>query len=148
MAISTTLTYAPLGSDIRQDSAIGAEVKLPTGMPLLNPKDLSPADRESLRQALFQNQVVVIRDQQGIDPTVLPELTKVFDESASDIHSAGEKAVSDPRNILSAYKAGRIPRAPQVGIIGTGKFQNYEGLESLDLVHLVRKRSNMTAGTS
>lgn len=139
MAISTSLTYAPLGSDIRQDSAIGAEVKLPPGMPLMNPKDLSAPDKESLRRALFENQVVVIRNQQGIDPTVLPDLAKVFDESASDIHSAGEKAVSDPRNILSAYKAGRIPRAPQVGIIGTGKFENYEGLESLELVHLVRQ---------
>lgn len=139
MAISSGLTYAPLEPEVRQDSAIGAEVKLPAGMHLLDLKGLSSADRESLRRALFENQVVVIRNQQGIDPTVLPELAKIFDESASDVHSAGEKAVSDPRNILSAYKAGRIPRAPQVGIIGTGKFENYEGLKSLDLVHLVRQ---------
>lgn len=144
MAISNGLTYAPLGTDIRQDSAIGAEIKLPAGSPLLDLKSLSSADRESLCKALFENQVVVIRNQQGIDPKVLPELAKVFDESASDIHSAGVKAVSDPRNILSAYKAGRIPRAPQVGIIGTGKFENYEGLESLDLVHLVCQPLNQT----
>lgn len=140
MAISAGLTYASLGPEIRQDSAIGAEVKLPAGMPLLDPKGLSSSDQESLRRALFENQVVVIRNQRGIDPAVLPELAKIFDESASDVHSAGAKAVSDPRNILSAYKAGRIPRAPQVGIIGTGKFENYEGLENLDLVHLVRPR--------
>lgn len=99
---------------------------------------LTDNDKDTLRKALFENQVVVIRKQKGIDPTVLPKLAKIFDPNASDIHSAGEKAVSDPKNILSAYKAGRIPRAPQVGIIGSGKFQDYEGLKELEVVHLVR----------
>jgi hypothetical protein len=58
-------------------------------------------------------------------------LRKVFDPNATDIHSAGEKAVSNPKNILSAYKAGRKTRAPQVGIIGSGKFQDYEGIKEL-----------------
>lgn len=91
-----------------------------------------------MRKALFENQVVVIRNQRGIEPKTLPQLTKLFDPTATDIHSAGEKAVSDPRNILSAYKAGRIPRTPQVGIIGSGKFQNYEGIDELEVIHLVR----------
>ncbi|KAI4594916.1 hypothetical protein KJ359_007439 [Pestalotiopsis sp. 9143b] len=134
--MSSQLSFEIFGPDVRQDTAIGAEVKLPSDMPLLDLERLTDADKDTLRRALFENQVVVIRGQKGIDPTVLPELAKVFDESAIGIHSAGEKAVSDPRNILSAYKAGRIPKAPQVGIIGSGKFQDYEGIPELEVIHL------------
>lgn len=97
-------------------------------------------DKATLRKALFENQVVVIREQKGIDPTALPKLAKIFDPNASDIHSAGEKPVSNPKNILSAYKAGRIPRAQQVGIIGSGEFHDYEGIKELEVVHLVSPR--------
>lgn len=138
MPESTSLTFNLLPDEIRQSSAIGAEVQLPPGMVMLDLDRLTDNDKDTLRKALFENQVVVIRKQKGIDPTVLPKLAKIFDPNASDIHSAGEKAVSDPKNILSAYKAGRIPRAPQVGIIGSGKFQDYEGLKDLEVVHLVR----------
>ncbi|PWY82024.1 alpha-ketoglutarate dependent xanthine dioxygenase [Aspergillus heteromorphus CBS 117.55] len=130
------LNFELLRPEIRQDSAIGAEIHLPEGMSMLDLDRLTETDKESLRQALFENQVVVIKNQKGIDPTVLPQLARVFDSTASNIHSAGEKAVSDPKNILSAYKAGRIPRAPQVGIIGSGKFQDYEGLDELEVIHL------------
>lgn len=100
--------------DIRQESCIGAEVALPEGMSILDLEALTTSDKETLREALFRNQVIVIRNQKGIDPEVIPALAKIFDPTASDVHSAGEKAVSDPKNILSAYKAGRIPRVPQV----------------------------------
>ncbi|OQD85085.1 hypothetical protein PENANT_c011G06737 [Penicillium antarcticum] len=136
MPESTALTFTILPDEVRQSSAIGAEVQLPPGMPMLDLDRLTESDREVLQEALFRNQVIVIRGQKGIDPTALPKLAKVFDPNASDIHSAGEKAVRDPKNILSAYKAGRIPRAPQVGIIGSGRFQNYEGLDELEVVHL------------
>ncbi|KAJ5364090.1 uncharacterized protein N7496_009803 [Penicillium cataractarum] len=132
----TSLTFELLPDTIRQSSAIGAEIQLPPGMPIVSPEELNDADKATLRKALFENQVVVIRNQKGIDPTAIPKLAKVFDPNATDIHSAGEKAVSNPKNILSAYKAGRIPRAQQVGIIGSGKFQDYEGIKELEVVHL------------
>lgn len=134
---SAGLTFQRLPNDIRQSSSIGAQVNLPKGMKILDLEALSQDDKASLRQALFENQVIVIRDQKGIDPTVFPKLTKIFDASATDIHSAGEKSVSDNKNILSAYKAGRIPRAPQVSIIGSGKFKDYEGIDELEVIHLV-----------
>lgn len=137
MPESTSLTFSLLPDTIRQSSAIGAEVQLPPGMSKLDLERLTENDKETLRKALFENQVIVIRGQKGIDPTVLPQFAMVFDPSASDVHSAGEKAVSDPKNILSAYKAGRIPRAPQVGIIGSGTFHDYEGLKELEVIHLV-----------
>ncbi|KAJ5817874.1 hypothetical protein N7447_007882 [Penicillium robsamsonii] len=136
MLESTSLTFDLLPDEIRQSSAIGAEIQLPLGMAMLDLDRLTDNDKDTLRKALFENQVIIIRNQKGIDPTALPKLAKIFDPNASDVHSAGEKAVSDPKNILSAYKAGRIPRAPQVGIIGSGKFQDYEGLKELEVVHL------------
>ncbi|KAJ5565191.1 hypothetical protein N7513_001433 [Penicillium frequentans] len=136
MPESTSLTFSLLPDSIRQSSAIGAEVQLPPGMSKLDLDRLTEKDKETLRKALFENQVIVIRGQKGIDATVLPQFAKVFDPSASDVHSAGEKAVSDPKNILSAYKAGRIPKAPQVGIIGSGTFHDYEGLKELEVIHL------------
>ncbi|KAI8651878.1 hypothetical protein LRP88_10876 [Fusarium phalaenopsidis] len=130
------LSFEPLPSDIRQQSAIGAEIHLPSTMSILDVDLISGDDKSTLRQALFENQVIVIRNQKGINPATLPKLTKIFDPTATDIHSAGAKAVSDPKNILSAYKAGRITRAPQVGIIGSGRFKNYEGIDDLEIVHL------------
>ncbi|KAJ5678866.1 hypothetical protein N7462_007110 [Penicillium macrosclerotiorum] len=130
------ITFNLLPEETRQNSAIGAEIQLPTGMSILDLAQLTETDKKNLRKALFENQVVVIRKQKGIDPTILPKLAKIFDPHTTDIHSAGEKAVSDPKNILSAYKAGRIPNAPQVGIIGSGKFYDYEGLDELEVVHL------------
>ncbi|KAJ6078794.1 hypothetical protein N7467_008547 [Penicillium canescens] len=144
MPESTALTFDLLPDEIRQSSAIGAEVQLPPGMPMLDLDSLTEKDKEVLQEALFRNQVIVIRGQKGIDPTVLPRLAKVFDPNASDIHSAGEKAVSDPKNILSAYKAGRIPRAPQVGIIGSGKFRDYEGLDELEVDHTLFHENPLT----
>ncbi|KAK6082882.1 alpha-ketoglutarate dependent xanthine dioxygenase [Seiridium cupressi] len=119
-------------------NAIEAEIKLPNDMPTLEIGRLTEQDKQTLRKALFEDQVIVIRGQKGIEPTVLPELAKVFNESAIGAHSTGEKAVSDSRNILSAYKAGRIPQAPQVGIIGLGKFQDYDGIPKLEVIHLKR----------
>lgn len=104
---------------IRQSSMIGAEIILPNDTPILDLEKLSEADKHVLREAVFDNSVVVIRNQTGLDPEVLPELAKVFDKFASNLHSAGKKAVSDPRNILASYKAGRIPRAPQVRMVFT-----------------------------
>lgn len=137
MTESSSLAFNLLPAEIRQSSTIGAEIQLPSRMDILDLDRLTEEDKNSLRQALFENQVIVIRNQKGIDPTVLPKLAKVFDPNASNIHSAGDKAVSDPKNILSAYKAGRIPKAPQVGIIGSGTFRDYEGLDELEVVHLV-----------
>lgn len=110
----TPLSFQLLPKDIRQSSRIGAEVILPSDQTILDLERLTEVDKDTLREAVFENSVVVIRNQQGINPATLPELTKIFDPTASDIHSAGVKAVSDPRNILSSYRAGRIPRAPQV----------------------------------
>lgn len=115
--INSSLTASLLPEDERRESMIGAEINLPYETPILDLDKLSKEDKQTLRQALFDNSVVVIRNQQGINPQILPKLAAVFDEHATNEHSAGKKAVSDPRNILSSYRAGRLPAAPQVSRI-------------------------------
>ncbi|KAL3472726.1 alpha-ketoglutarate dependent xanthine dioxygenase [Aspergillus californicus] len=130
------IRITPLDSSLRLDSQIGAEVSLHKSMPLLDPNALSSADKTTLRAALYEHNVLVIRDQQGIDPAVLPQIGKLFDDTACDIHSGGRDAVRDPKNILAANRSARIPDAPQVSVIGQGDFRNYRGIDELALRHL------------
>lgn len=132
-----SLIVTPLDAGLRKDAALGAEVELPTSMKLLNPSHLSFDDRQRLQQGLFENGVLVIRNQEGIDPAVLPQLAKLFDPTAKDIHSGGAKQVTDKKNILALNNCSRIPRAPQVTVIGKGNTAGHEGIEDLELKHLV-----------
>ncbi|CAO2650232.1 Nn.00g015240.m01.CDS01 [Neocucurbitaria sp. VM-36] len=126
----------PISTELRKSSLLGAEITLPTGMKCIDISALSESDKEILRAGLFDNGVLVIRNQQGLDPNVMPTLGKLFDPTAWDIHSGGEKMVTDAKNILSANRGARVPRAQQVSVIGKGKFRGHEGIEDLDLKHV------------
>lgn len=91
-----------------------------------------------LRQALYDNSVLVIRKQHGINPLSLDALAAIWDEDMINVHSAGASQVRDPRSILSRNNGARLPDAPNVQIIGNGRFDDYEGLD-LDLVHVDSK---------
>jgi hypothetical protein len=131
------LRVTPLPASLRKSSLIGAEVTPPTGMHHIDPSALSFIDQRILRDSLFNNGVVVIRKQQGLDPSVMPALGRFSDSTAMNVHSGGEKMVTDKKNILSANRGARVPRAQQVSIIGKGKFKGHEGIEELDLKHVV-----------
>lgn len=133
------LRVVPLDSATCKDSKLGAEVLLPESDKLLSPTTLSEQDRATLRQGLFDHGVLIVRNQQGLNPRVLYEIAQLIDPQAGDIHSGGEKAVVDPKNILSKNNAARIPRAPQVVLIGQGRIEGHEGVPQLDLKHVVRR---------
>ena len=131
------LSVQPLDDSLRQSSQIGAEITLPDTMRLLDVKQLSAKDQSTLRNALFEHSVIVIRNQQGLDPSVLYDISELIDPQPKKFHSGGEKQVVDPRNILAQNNCSRVPRAPQVTVIGQGKFEGHEDIPSLDLKHLV-----------
>lgn len=135
--IDETLQVVPLPDTERKKSRLGAEVILPSGMGHVSPEELSHADQETLRQGLFDNGVLVIRNQHGLHPGVMAKLGKLFDPTACDVHSGGDKATTDKKNILSQNRSTRIPRAPQVNAIGKGKFLGHENIPELDLKHVV-----------
>ena len=81
----------------------------------------------------------MIRNQLELDPDVLYDVAELIDPQPKGFHSGGKKQVTDPRNILSQNNCSRIPRAPQVTLIGKGHFEGYEGIPELNLKHLVRR---------
>jgi alpha-ketoglutarate-dependent taurine dioxygenase len=130
------LRIQPLDAELRNDTKLGAEVLLPSTQKLLDLDALSESDKETLRKALFAHGVLVIRDQAGLDPSVLVGLAKLFDPAPLDHHSGGAKQVTDPNNILSLNNCSRIPKAPQVTVIGKGRVEDHQGLSELNLQHL------------
>jgi alpha-ketoglutarate-dependent taurine dioxygenase len=137
----TQFTIHPLSAQLQKDTWIGAEVRLnsdPASSSLINPSTFSPLDIDVLRQALYEHSVLVIRKQSGIDPMVLEKLASIWDPDMINVHSAGKDQVRDPRSILSRNNGARLPEAPNVQVIGNGIFEGYEGIDKLNLVHVVR----------
>jgi alpha-ketoglutarate-dependent taurine dioxygenase len=130
------LSIVPLEDGLRKQTDLGAEVRLPDSMRLLDPGSLSDQEISNLRDGLFQHGLLVVRDQSGVDPNVLVNLAKLFDPTAKDIHSGGLKQVTDEKNILSQNNCSRIPRAPQVTVIGKGNTAGHEGIDDLEMKHL------------
>lgn len=134
--IISPLSIQPLDPSLCKETNLGAEVHLPSSTKLLDLPTLSPIDKEILRQALFTHGVLVIRNQTGLEPTALVDLAKFFDPAPLDHHSGGAKQVTDPNNILSLNNCSRIPKAPQVTVIGKGRVEGHQGLGEVDLQHL------------
>jgi alpha-ketoglutarate-dependent taurine dioxygenase len=130
------LRIQPLAAELRKDTKLAAEVLLPSIQKLLDLNALSESDKETLRKALFAHGVLVIRNQTGLDPTALVGLAKLFDPAPLDHHSGGARQVTDPNNILSLNNCSRIPKAPQVTVIGKGRVEGHQGLAEMDLQHL------------
>ncbi|KAI6835153.1 hypothetical protein KC340_g5635 [Hortaea werneckii] len=130
------LAIRPLTDELRKDTLLGAEVILPSSIRHLDVSHLSTEEHNTLREALFGNGVLVVRGQEGIKPTHLVSLAKLFDHAPLDIHSGGAKQVTDPKNILSQNGCTRVPSAPQVTVIGQGKYYSHEGIPEIDLKHL------------
>ncbi|RDW81910.1 hypothetical protein BP6252_03022 [Coleophoma cylindrospora] len=134
---SPAFTIQPLSPELSQKSLIGAEVIINPGVPqVLSVENLAPEDVSVLRQALYDYSVLVIRRQNGIEPTTLPQLAAIWDDKMIATHSAGKQPISDPKNILSRTVALRTRKCDAVSIIGNGHFENYEGIPSVDLLHV------------
>jgi hypothetical protein len=134
---SPLFTIRPLAPELRKDTLIGAEVVLNKPGPV-NPDTFSPEDVSVLRQALYDNSVLVIRKQQGIDPYALEKMAAFWDENMINVHSSGKTQVRDPKSILSLNNGARLPAAENVQIIGNGEFRDYEGIPYMNLTHIVR----------
>lgn len=92
-AITEPLRLISLNNKLRKASEIGAEVKLPSTMTLLDLGSPSEVDINTLGHGLYSNNVLVIQNQAGISPTVLLRLGKLFDDTAWDMHSGGSEAM-------------------------------------------------------
>ncbi|KAK6219376.1 hypothetical protein LQW54_002364 [Pestalotiopsis sp. IQ-011] len=122
---STTFSCKPIERPAGSDIDFGAEV---SGLDLEN---LTDDDFDKLRRALYENQVVVIRNQKQLTPKAQCSLTRRFDPE-TDIYSHGKSI--DKRSVLHA-DLKTIPHQPQVQVIGHGHVASFEGLENIRLTH-------------
>lgn len=139
---SPAFTISPLPAFLRKDTLIGAEVLLnanneTTSGALIDLATLKPDDSQVLRQALYDNGVLVIRNQTGIKPEVLPALAAIWDEDIKSEHSGGKTQQKNKNNVLSKNGGARIPGWDMVQVIGKGNIEDYMGMEPLNLNHLV-----------
>jgi hypothetical protein len=93
---SPLLTIQQLSPELRKDTLIGAEVLLTTENGPIDPSTFTPADISILRQALYDNSVLVFRKQQGINLLALEKLASIWDEDMINVHSAGKDQVRGP----------------------------------------------------
>ncbi|CCG83230.1 Putative dioxygenase C576.01c [Taphrina deformans PYCC 5710] len=128
---SARITVVPLPDKLRKESELGAQVHL-NGVTL---DALSSQDISTLRQALYDHSVLVIKGVKDLDATLVPELCKIWDENQLGVHGHG-KNMNDKGNILTANHAARVPHAPQVSIIGNGDFEDHFGTGELKLRHV------------
>lgn len=93
-----------------------------------------------MRNLLYENQVVVIKNQSELSPKAQYELTRRFDP-VSETYSHG-KAI-DKRSVLHA-DLKTIPTQPQVQVIGHGFVESFEGLSNIQLKHPHHKTFHKT----
>jgi alpha-ketoglutarate-dependent taurine dioxygenase len=95
-------------------------------------ENLSEQDFETIRNALYNYHVVVLKNQEGLSPKAQYQLTRRFDPK-SDSYGHG-KTLDAKRSVLHP-DLKTIPHQPQVQVIGNGYYEEYEGLKNITLKH-------------
>lgn len=95
--------------------------------------NLSDADWDVIRSALYEHSVLVLKGQADATPKAQYELTKRFDPDCEGGYGHG-KTIDAKRSILHP-DLKTIPHQPQVQVIGNGFVESFEGLEKIQLKH-------------
>ncbi|TVY37803.1 putative dioxygenase [Lachnellula occidentalis] len=95
-------------------------------------ENLSTADFETIRNALYTSHVLVLKNQAGVSPKAQYELTKRFDPAAE---SYGHGKTLDAKRSVLHPDLKTIPHQTQVQVIGNGFYDEYEGLKDFTLKH-------------
>ncbi|OHE94935.1 TfdA family Taurine catabolism dioxygenase TauD [Colletotrichum orchidophilum] len=96
-------------------------------------ENLTDADFDVIREALFKHQVLVIKNQGHVSPKAQFEITQKFDPDSGENYGHG-KTLDAKRSILHP-DLKTIPHQPQVQVIGNGFVEEYEGLKNVQLRH-------------
>ena len=98
-------------------------------------ENLSEADFEVIRNALYENQVILFKGQQNLSPKAQYELTQRFDPTV-EIYGHGKSAggIGEKKSVLHP-DLKTIPHQKQVQVIGNGPVAEFEGLKNITLKH-------------
>ncbi|KAH6892419.1 hypothetical protein B0T10DRAFT_483750 [Thelonectria olida] len=94
---------------------------------------ITDADFDIIRDALFNHQVLVFKNQGHASPKAQYEITQRFDPEAAGAYGHG-KTLDAKRSILHP-DLKTVPHQPQVQVIGNGFVPEYEGLKNVQLRH-------------
>ncbi|KAK4503002.1 hypothetical protein PRZ48_006429 [Zasmidium cellare] len=123
MAIQSKITVHPLASSTID---FGAEIRH------ADLENITPSDFEVIRRALYENQVVIFKNQQHLPPSAQYELTRLFDPT---VQSYGHGKTLDAKKSILHPDLKTIPHQPQVQVIGNGPVAEFEGLKDITLKH-------------
>ncbi|KAF2007464.1 Clavaminate synthase-like protein [Amniculicola lignicola CBS 123094] len=104
----------------------GAEIR---GADLNN---ISDADFEVIRNALYENSVILIKNQSATTPYSQFKITNAFDPAATGY---GHGKTLDAKRSILHPDLKTIPHQPEVQVIGNGPVASFEGLENIKLKH-------------
>ncbi|KAJ4372025.1 hypothetical protein N0V83_003798 [Neocucurbitaria cava] len=104
----------------------GAEIR---GADLEN---ITEADASAIINALYENQVILFKNQHTLSPKAQYELTRLFDPSATGY---GHGKTLDAKRSILHPDLKTIPHQPQVQVIGNGPVAEFEGLKNITLKH-------------
>lgn len=90
------------------------------------------ADASAIIQALYENQVILFKNQHTLSPKAQYELTRLFDPSATGY---GHGKTLDAKRSILHPDLKTIPHQPQVQVIGNGPVAEFEGLKNITLKH-------------
>lgn len=114
---------------------LGAEIR---GADLEN---ISESAFEAIRNALYQHNVILFKNQQNLSPRAQYELTQRFDPTATGY---GHGKTLDVKRSILHPDLKTIPHQPEVQVIGNGKVASFEGLENIVLKHPHHKTFHQT----
>lgn len=112
----------PAGSSID----FGAEIR---GADLEN---ISDADFQMIRTALYENSIIIFKNQQSLSPAGQYNLTHLFDPAAKGY---GHGKTLDAKRSVLHPDLKTIPHQPEVQVIGNGPVAEFEGLKNITLKH-------------
>ncbi|KAI1328052.1 Clavaminate synthase-like protein [Xylariaceae sp. FL0255] len=126
---SSNITIEPL--------SFGADSRINFGAMASNAdiENLTDADFAVIREALFNHQVVVFKNQGHASPKAQYELTQRFDPSSDGSYGHGKTLEGSLAKSILHPDLKTIPHQPQVQVIGNGFVPEYEGLEDITLKH-------------
>ncbi|OAP62400.1 hypothetical protein AYL99_04603 [Fonsecaea erecta] len=95
-------------------------------------ENLSDAEFEALRNALYTYNVICVKSQSHLTPKGQAELTRRFDPDAM---SYGHGKTIDAKRSILHPDLKTVPHQPEVQVIGNGFVPEYEGLKDITLKH-------------
>ncbi|TGO18878.1 hypothetical protein BTUL_0007g00970 [Botrytis tulipae] len=135
MAVKT-LEVKPFSSQENSSLNLGAEINN------VDLEHLSEEDFKTIRNALYNYHVVVLKNQTGLSPKAQYDLTRRFDPTAE---TYGHGKTLDAKRSVLHPDLKTIPHQTQVQVIGNGFYEEYEGLKNITLKHPHHKVFHKTA---